>query len=162
MVTNSLTNTCSKMTSSGWSKLSHLSHHSGAAAVIKPGTILSVTSNTFKSYVIHYVSASSLHVFKHLCCSTVFKVHGARCLQWVCEQLQHCDGSGKEDVRLQTWLPGIPQGLRKTHKCKMLIQEWKCGMVWKCCNEYCVYLFLYIYVSPERAASKEDWFITTI
>lgn len=53
-------------------------------------------------------------VFKLLCSSTVLKVHGAGCLQWVCEQLQHCNGSRKEDVRLQTWLPGIPQGLRKT------------------------------------------------
>lgn len=62
-------------------------------------------------------SHSPLNVCMHKCCfksshfSTVFKVHGAGCLQRVCEQLQHCDGSGEKDLCFQTRLPGIPQGL---------------------------------------------------
>lgn len=48
--------------------------------------------------------------------STVFEVDGVGCLQRVCEQLQHCNGSGQEDVCLQTWLLGFPQGLREAHK----------------------------------------------
>lgn len=52
----------------------------------------------------------SVHVY--VCVPpSVFKVHGAGRLQRVCQQLQHCDGSGEEDVRLQTGLPGLPQGI---------------------------------------------------
>lgn len=42
---------------------------------------------------------------------SVFQIHGAGRLQRVRQQLQHCDGCGEEDVRLQTSLPGLPQGI---------------------------------------------------
>jgi len=41
---------------------------------------------------------------------SVFQVNGARCVQWLCQQLHQCYGSDQESLYVQASIPGVPQG----------------------------------------------------